>query len=108
MAAVRQRLTIQSPLPEPTACGREEKVAGFGCGQCYRGLNLIKMAAIRWTFMAKLKWEGWSNSIVGLGFWIAEFNNDIDLILIIKIRYQQSEIRNPLDPVLHDRRTQGM
>ena len=58
--------------------------------------------------MAKLKWEGWSNSIVGLGFWIAEFNNDIDLILIIKIRYQQSEIRNPLDPVLHDRRTQGM
>ena len=60
MAAVRQRLTIQSPLPEPTACGRDEKVAGLGRGQCYRGLNLIKMAAIRLTFMAKLKWKGWS------------------------------------------------
>jgi hypothetical protein len=34
-------------------------------------------------FHGKTKMEGleyWSNSIVDLGFWIVEFNNDIDLI----------------------------
>ena len=43
----------------------------------------------------------WSNSIADLGFWIAEFKSDFDLILIISIRNQQSEIRNPLTPLLH-------
>jgi hypothetical protein len=36
----------------------------------------------------------WSNSIADLGFWIAEFNSDFDLILIISIR-------NPLTPLRH-------
>ena len=49
------------------------------------------MAALNFKAMAC-----WSNSIADLGFWIAEFNSDFDLILIISIR-------NPLTPLLHVR-----
>ena len=47
------------------------------------------MAALNFKAMAC-----WSNSIADLGFWIAEFNSDFDLILIISIR-------NPLTPLRH-------
>ena len=52
--------------------------------------------------------EYWSGSIVDLGLRIVDFNYEFVMILIFSIRNLQSEIRNPLTPVLHDRKTQGL
>ena len=45
-------------------------------------------------------------SIWDLGFGIADFNYDLDLILIQPVRNLPSEIRNSLTPVLQDRKPQ--
>ena len=36
--------------------------------------------------------ECWSDSIVDLGLWIADYNYEFDLVLIVSIRNLQSEI----------------